>query len=252
MLWYKAWLETRVRFLIGLGILIFMACGLAFEYRAVQQLMPLASSMSSSGGVIGRALQDAIAVQQTYRGFVWYQWVRQNLTQTWTLFALLLGTGGLAPQRGGLFTLSLPVSRAQLLRVRAATGLAELLALAVVPSVLIPLVSIAAGQRYGVGDAIVHAACVFVGGSAIFSLTTLFSTEFADAWTPALVGGVAVTALALLELSPAVAPFGVFHTMSAESYLEGNGLPWAGLGISVAASAALLYAAAANLKRRDF
>ena len=51
----------------------------------------------------------------------------------WTLFAVLLGTGGLLSQASGggaLFTLSLPVSRNRLLGVRAATGLAELLVLA--------------------------------------------------------------------------------------------------------------------------
>ena len=32
---------------------------------------------------------------QDYRGFIWYQWFRQNLTQMGTLCAVLLGCGGL-------------------------------------------------------------------------------------------------------------------------------------------------------------
>ena len=105
MLWYKAWLETRLRFFIGLGLLLFMACGVTFEYRAVQQLMPLAQSMQSDDSLVGRLVQQAVAIQSTYRGFVWYQWFNQNLSQTWALFALLIGTGGLTPQRGALYTL---------------------------------------------------------------------------------------------------------------------------------------------------
>ena len=85
------------------------------------------------------------------------------MTQMLSLFAVLLGTGGLLSQASGggaLFTLSLPVSRKRLLGVRAATGLAELLALAFVPPLLLPLLSPAVGQSYGIGDALVHGACL--------------------------------------------------------------------------------------------
>ncbi len=250
MLWYKAWLETRLRFFIGLGLLLFMACGVAFEYNAVQQLMPIAESMPADG-VLGSVIQRALEVERTFDGFVWYQWFRQNLSQTWMLFALIIGTGGLAPQRGALYALSMPVSRARLVGVRAGTGLAELFTLALVPSMLLPLVAVVVGQRYPMSDAIVHALCVFVGGSAIFSLTVLFSTQFSDAWTPAILSGVVITVLGLIELAPGLAPYGLFHTMSAESLIDGGGLPWVGLLISAAAAAGLLYAAAVNLKRRD-
>jgi hypothetical protein len=251
MLWYKAWLETRLRFFIGLGLLLFMACGVTFEYRAVQQLMPLAESMRTDSGFVGRAIQQAIAVESTYRGFVWYQWFRQNLSQTWMLFALIIGTGGLSPHRGALYTLSMPVSRARLVAVRAGTGLAELFTMAIVPSLLLPILAVLGGQSYPLGDAIVHALCVFVGGSAVFGLTVLFSTEFSDAWTPAILSGVVITVLGIMEFVPALEPYGLFHTMAAESYFSGNGLPWGGLIVSAVAAALLLWAAAGNLRRRD-
>jgi len=251
MLWYKAWLETRLRFFIGLGLLLFMACGVTFEYRAVQQLMPLARSMQNDGSMLGRVIQQAVAIESTYRGFVWYQWFRQNLSQTWMLFALIIGTGGLSPHRGALFTLSMPVSRARLVGVRAGTGLGELFVLALVPSMFLPLVALIGNQHYAMGDAIVHALCVFFGGSAVFGLTVLFSTEFGDAWTPAILSGVVITVLGLMEFVPPLEPYGLFHTMAAESYFRGDGLPWAGLAGSAVAAALLLYAAAHNLRRRD-
>src|SRR5712692_9864404 len=107
-----------------------------------------------------------------YRGYVWSQWIRQSLTNLATLFAVLLGSGGLLPHtsRGAaLFTLSMPVSRTRLVGVRAATGLAELLALAIIPILLLSLLSPAIGQRYGIEDAVAHGVCLFVAGAAFFS-----------------------------------------------------------------------------------
>ena len=57
------------------------------------------------------------------RGWVWVQWFRQNLLQTGTLFAVVLGSGGvISSSKGGLFTLSLPVpaSRSDWIVARAA------------------------------------------------------------------------------------------------------------------------------------
>jgi hypothetical protein len=40
--------------------------------------------------------------------------------------------------------------------------------------------------------------------------------------------------------------------MTGEVYFRGGGLPWLGLLVSVAVSAALLYAATMNIARQDF
>jgi hypothetical protein len=112
MLWYKSWLETRWRFAIGLAILILSAVGTVLAYPRVVKLLPLVPSVVDSGEV-GRRLMEIAALSRTYRGYVWAQWVRQNMTQMLALFAALLGTGGLLSQSAGggaLFTLSLPVS----------------------------------------------------------------------------------------------------------------------------------------------
>ena len=58
MLWYKSWLETRWRFLIGLALLILMACGAVFGYPAVQELMPMAAQ-SDAKGPLGAADQGS-------------------------------------------------------------------------------------------------------------------------------------------------------------------------------------------------
>jgi hypothetical protein len=41
--------------------------------------------------------------------------------------------------------------------------------LAVAPTLVLPILSPAVGDSYGVGDAIIHGACLFVAGSVFFS-----------------------------------------------------------------------------------
>lgn len=253
MLWYKSWLETRWRFLIGLAILVVMACGAVFAYPAVQELMPMANQIEAKGP-LGQLIKDAVEIQSDYRGYVWYQWVRQNLTQTWTLFAILLGSGGLLAHASGgapLFTLALPVSRQHVLWVRAGTGLAELLVLAFVPFLVIPILSPAVVQHYSLRDVAVHGACIFIAGSMFFSVALFLSTLFSDLWRPLLITCAVAVMLMLLERIPGEF-YGIFGIMSAESYLRGGGVPWAGLLTSATVSAGILYGAATNFARQDF
>lgn len=255
MLWYKSWLDTRWRFLVGLGLLMFLAVGVVVGYPAAASLMPLAEAIDGRGP-LGRVIREAVELQRDFRGFVWYQWVRQNLTQTWTLFAVLLGSGGLLAHASGgaaRFTLSLAVSRNQVLWTRAATGLAELLVLAVVPFLVIPLLSPAIGETYGIGDVFVHGACLFVAGSAFFSLAFFLSTMFADLWRPLLIACAIAMVVALVEqLAGGGFRYGVFGAMTAQTYFRDAALPWPGLLASATVSAAVFYGAATNFARQDF
>ena len=255
MLWYKSWLDTRSRFLIGLALLACSAGATVFTYPKVQELLTTMPSLEL-GGELGRKVREAALLSREYRGYVWAQWYRQNLIQLWTIFAVILGTGGLLSQMSGggaLFTLSLPASRRELVTVRAAAGLAELLVLALVPSLLIPLLSPGIGQTYAVGDALVHALCLFVAGTVFFSLAFVLSTVFTDIWRPLLLALLAAVLLGLSEtFIGGLARVGVIGAMSGERYFRGGGLPWPGLLVSVALSAAMLYGAALNLARRDF
>ena len=255
MLWYKAWLETRWRFLIGLGLLVCSAGATVFAYPKVLELLKMVPTVDLSGE-LGRRINEAAILARDYRGYVWSNWFRQNLMQMWTIFAVLLGTGGLLSQvsgGGALFTLSLPVSRTRLLTVRAATGLAELLALVLVPSLLLPLLSPSIGRSYGLGDALVHAACMFIAGSVFFSLASLLSTVFSDVWRPLMIALCLAALLALAEtVVDGLSRYSLLGVMSGERYFHGGGLPWPGLFVSAAASALMLYGAALNLARRDF
>jgi hypothetical protein len=109
------------------------------------------------------------------------------------------------------------------------------------------------GQTYGIGEALVHGACIFIAGSVFFSLAFLLSTVFTGVWPPLLI---AICVAAVLRLFDVVlrdlSRYSVFGVMSGESYFRGDGLPWLGLLASAAASAAMLYGAVLNIARRDF
>jgi len=251
MLWFKFWLDTRWRFLIGLTVLMCSAAAMVFTYPSVRELLPLAAPIDV-GGELGRRIREAMEVSREYRGYVWSQGFGENLAQLGTLFAVLLGTGGLVSGGATLFTLSLPVSRRRLLGTRVGAGLGEWLVLALVPSLLIPLLAPAIGESYSVVAALVHGLCLFVVGTVFFSLAILLSTVFGDVWRPLLITLSVAVGIAGLEAFADLSRFGVYSVMSGDTYFRTGALPWAGLFVSAAASAALLYAASATIANRDF
>lgn len=251
MLWYKAWLETRWRFVIGLAVLLCSAAGVVFTYPQVLKLLPLVPR--NAGGTLGERIRESADLARTYRGFVWSTWFRQNLGQMGTLFAVVLGTAGLiAPSAGTLFTLSLPVSRIRLLRVRAAAGLAELFVIVFLPSLLIPLMSPAIGEHYEVGPALIHSVCFFIASSVFFTLALLLSTVFSEPWSPLLITLAVAFALVMLDALLRYPAYSLYAVMRAETYFRSGHLPWGGLLASAALTAFLFYVAAANFARRDF
>jgi hypothetical protein len=253
MLWYKAFLDTRGRFLIGLVVLPCAAMLMVLAYPRLIALLPTVSGIDTTGA-IGKQIGEAIELSRDYRGYVWSQWFRQTPTSTGALFAALLGTGGLVSASGGtLFMLSLPASRMQLMAVRAGSGLAQWLVLALVSSLAIPLASPAIGETYQVGAALVYGLCLFVGGAVIFSLSLLLSTVFGDLWRPWLIALAIVMPIAFIEqIAARSSTVGLSAVMTGAPYFRTGQLPWVGLMLAAAVSAALLYLAALSFARRDF
>ena len=257
MLWQKAWLETRWRFVSAIVILTILAGGSVFDYLATQRLLPqlestTASPVAESSG-LAAAIREAIELQKDFRGFIWYRTFRDNLSNMGVFFAILLGCGGLVSESSkgsALFTLSLPVTRKQLLGARTGVGLAELLAISMVPPLTIPILAPSIGQQFSIVDAFAHGICIFVVAAVFFSLASFLSTLFADIWRPMLIAvGIACLAAVASFVVPQLA---IFSVMSGESYFKTGSLPWAGFLTSAAIATALLYSAAETLERRDF
>ena len=251
MLWYKAWLETRWRFVIGLVLALCSAVGVVLTYPQVLKLMPLVPP--EMPGEIGRRIRESMLLMRHFDSYVWAQWFRQNLPQLASLFAIILGTGGVLSRRAGaLFTLSLPVSRKRLMRIRAVTGMSELFVLVVAPSLLISLIAPVVHEGYGIGRAVVHALCLFVGVCVYFTLTLMLSTFFNDTWRPLLIALAIALVVSLASQIYIDSPISPLHLMSAESYFRFGEIPWIGLLVAAAMSFAMYAAANATLASRDF
>lgn len=250
MLWYKAWLDTRWRFLIGFALLMAVALGNVLAYPWAHAVLETSIGSGPLAGEVSMASQLA----HTFSGYVWVQLVRQNLLDIWTIFAVLIGAEGLLSRRtGAIFTLSLPASRRRLCATRAAADLAELLLLALCPMLLVTLTAPAVGHHYFLGDALVYAIGLFAGGAVFYCAALLLSTLFADRWRPI---GLLLAAGVLMELCrsllPRTAAFTPAAVMEGTQYFRTGTLPWAAIAAWSCVSAAMLYAAVKSLETRDF
>ena len=129
-------------------ILTVLAGSNVYDYLATQQLLPRLNVTTESPAAeatgLAAMIREAIEVQKDFRGFVWYQAFRQNLTQMGVFFAVLLGCGGLlheSSKGSALFTLSLPVTRKQLLGARTGDGTGAVLAISMVPPLAISILA---------------------------------------------------------------------------------------------------------------
>jgi hypothetical protein len=254
MLWHKAWVDTRWRFLIGLAVMLLLAMGTVFGFPLLVKQLLAIGPLPEGDGRVAQAIRESAEISRTFAGFVWLNAFSQNFVQMGTLFAVLLGSGGLRAEAAGtLYTLALPFSRRAIMSTRAASGLAELFALIMIPTLAIVALAPAIGERYSLVAALVHGGCLFAGTAVFFSLTFWLSTLLPDPWRPGLIAcGVAVV-VALCEAALAsAAPMGLFHAARAESYFRGAGVPWVTLLVLIALSAMLLHRAIVGIERQDF
>lgn len=250
MLWHKVWVETRWRFLLGVLIACCVVIGVVALWPKTSAMLSAAEKLPV-GGELRRELQDAISMSRSYKGYIWSQLFDGNLLDLVILFGALLGSGRLlSPKPGELFTLSLPVSRNRLVLIRAAAGFAQLLGIATVPALLVSAISPAVQNSFGVGDAIVHGASLFVGSAIFFALALFLSSVFEDVWKPLVLTICAAIGLYALETIRNLE--GLYSAMSAHPYLEAARIPWLTLLAATLASATLVYGAMANVARRDY
>ena len=258
MLWHKAWRETRGRFITAVIVLTVMTGSNVYEYLATQKLLPQPQRDDrNTGGGSNRAGPRDSRGDRDPEGFsrlLWYRVFRDNLTQMGVFFAILLGCGGLlheSSKGSALFTLSMPVTRKQLLGARTGTGLAQLLRDLDHPSAR----DLDPGADRSASDSASStrsrtALCIFFVAAVFYSLAAFLSTLFADIWRPLLI---AIGIACALAFASFVAPqLNIFSVMNGESYFRTGSLPWMGFVTSAVIATALLYSAAETLERRDF
>jgi hypothetical protein len=253
MLWHTAWRDTRWRFLIGLAILSSIALANTLAYPYWQGVMA-STLVAGSDARVAHEINSLAQVASTFRGYVWVQLVRVNLSYLFIVFAVLLGATGPFSQRpGAIFTLSLPISRRRVCAVRVATDLAELCGLGLIPMLLVPLAAPAIGYTYPLADALVQGIQILSGGAVFYCLSLWLATLFDDRWRPIIIPlAVAVLGGLCTNLIPTLAPFSPATLMEGESYFR-TGVPaWAGICVWLTVSAAVLYATLRSVETRDF
>ena len=245
MLWYKAWCESRVRFLIS-AFLIIGVCAAVVMVRHIPD--PWRGPVSS------------------YVGYVYHRIYAGFLRGTFLILVLVLGLGGLARERahGTVgFTLALPVSRWGLVIARAAVGLAEVAALAALPAMLMPSLSRVAGEAYPLSQALQFSLLWMGIGSLVFAAAFLASTVFLSEYTALTVSLVAFYVYPLLVTRiPALRgyPLHIHYLMNGTGmpYFDPHAarlvgpLPWTILSVAMAVTAGLIALAGCITQNRDY
>ncbi|HEX4808532.1 MAG TPA: hypothetical protein VH325_06365 [Bryobacteraceae bacterium] len=204
MLWYKAWRESRDRFLLSAVTIAALCVGFVVFHRQ------------------GAEISDR---PLTYLEYIWRIVYKGYLRELFVLLALLLGIGGLLRERDhgtAGFTLALPVSRPHLVLVRAATGLLEIAVLSLLPALVIPALSPLVGQFYPWSQSIQFAILWTAGGAFIFVIGFVASNVFGGEYTAPI-----AAFLGLLLYSVIVdLPFLEHYPLDIHDMMSGVGMPY--------------------------
>ena len=161
MLFYKAWLESRTRFLLSLVTLAGLSAVFVFLNHDVRAAI--------------------IDHDVTYQDYIWRSIFKGHLRDMFVMLSLMLGMGGLERERSyGTtgFTLALPIPRWRFAAARGLAGMIETAVLAFLPAVIVPLLSPLAAQSYSWGTSLEYGLLWTVGGLLIFAIGFLASIVF--------------------------------------------------------------------------
>lgn len=233
MLWYKGWLETRLRLLVPFGFL-------AYVLIHFYWFPPVGAAASTKG------MADMVLFGPMFGAMT----------------AIVLGGAGIHTQpafqatkglHGSLFyTLSLPVSRFRLLATRASLGWAlssvAMVALCLVHWAVLPTLGKAASASMMLQQAVVLMVCA----TGLHAVAVLLATFLEDQWR---VFGSALCfgALAwLMESIPGASGINIFRAMGAGSPLLTQTMPWSAMAFSLGLAAILFVMALKIVQRREY
>ena len=166
MLWWKAWSESRARFLLSAVALVGLCASFVFLHRDI------------STGVSDEPMTYAVYIWKiTYKGY---------LRELFMILTIILGLGGLTRERDHRtagYTLALPVSRWRFVAVRAMLGLFQVFALAAIPAIVIPALSPLVDRAYPWQQAWEFALLWAAGGALVFAIGLIASVLFGGEFT---------------------------------------------------------------------
>ena len=238
MLWYKAWLETRSRFLISLIGMVALCT--VFVLRGDRNV--------------------AYEVSSDYYNYVLFEG-HQILVMMWTLAVTLTTMGGLLREKASgssAFTLALPVSRVRLMMVRICTGLVQTATLAIAPCLAMFSVDCIFGKTHSVSQAAFYIVLLLGGGLLFFGMAVLVSSVIGGEYTAPVIsfGAVIITAVALSSVH--LRRYSPWEFMTGARYrIEQTNLlslpiPWLQATIYMLVAGLLLTISVRAIERREF
>jgi ABC-type transport system involved in multi-copper enzyme maturation permease subunit len=232
MLFHKAWLESRTRFLLGATAMT----GLIALFVFLNQ--------DARGELADRSA--------TYSQYLWSAIYKGYLRNIFVVLVLLLGMGGLERERGygtAGFTLALPVSRWRLVATRAAVGIAESTFVAFLPAALLPLLSPLVNETYSWPQALHFGILWAVGGAIWFAMGFLASTLFSGEYSAPMAAMAFLFGYSIAADLPGVERYVIdVHDLMNGTQAYGP----ATLALVPVAAIALIALAGVLTKRRDF
>lgn len=238
MIWYKAWLESRWRFLICLALIVTVVGADICQARINMPRMGIQSD--EFGKYVWRIY------------FTRFQFL-------WIISALVLSMGGLLREQSNGsadFSLSLPVSRRFWMGVRGAVALVQASVLALVPAMVVPIASATVGYSYPAFEAVKFSALVLLTGVFLLALGILYSTLFQGEYTGVALGIATVFAIAVI-VNPLAGRFPSLGLTNGQQYLNeawylANGWPLTAIFMKVTLAGVLWETANRVLERRNF
>ena len=249
MLYYKAWIETRVRFIAGL-----IAATIICVYNIQQHAWLTAMWAGELANPHGFHMSWMPLGIHEYGWYLWHYLFDNYLQQVWSLFAVLFAFGGLIRERSSgtvLFSLGLPVSRRRWLFTRLAVALIESVALSLFAVIVVLIGSAVIHQTFSLPQMLLHTALMIAAGIFIIAFGNLCYTLFPGNYlsllltlvllgVPYLLLQTYMQHLRYLGKTSWLAYFDFAHAMAGPWQLTWSTTPWITLLIVWALTAVLL------------
>lgn len=233
MFWYKAWLETKFKFLLALAFMVFYL----IVFYLMRNLPP------PPGGRPALAL----GLTATVFAVILYTWLAGTGIDTQPGFRATKGLHG-----STLFTLSLPVSRLRLLTVRAGIGWLEM-AVAILAWCCGLWLTLRLAGSVSAADMLEYVVALIVCASSLYFLSVLLGTFLDDQWrmyTTAMATGT-LWMLGTFVRLPKSANI-VQAIMGESSPLVSHAMPWMPMLFSLVLAAVFFLAALKIAQLREY
>lgn len=246
---FKAWRESRGRFLLSVALLATIcAAGVIFRGSLMKVFVPNASFVGAP-----------------YVGYIYRLVYGGAARGLFTILVMVLALGGLQRERLHRvvgFTLALPVSRAQLAGAQALLGLGQVAALSALPLIVLGVGSRLAHVSYPLEQMWRFGLLWLAGGAVFFAVAFLAATLFRSEYAALAVSFVFMIFYPVTVMFPPLNryPLNLHHIMSglAMPYFDARHAllvgapPWMLLVSMMAVAGALIVLAVQITSQRDY